>query len=340
MAKPFEPGEKLFLVHTGEEVTVLRVENNKSLVYVELDGDEIPVDLEFLTYKPPAPKEKQQVAPPVMPARPTAPALAKPDLETGVSLAFEPVPDHGEIHSFRVLLVNGFKEALEVKMQFLLHQTERFSVKESVSPQSALLLGHLLFDELNEMPSASIRLFGKYQNLLFDQQLKIKGGRLFKQHYLEPLLGVMVYGLRLLDTYPQPKAVPAVETVLPRRNWTVDPEQLRHMMLSSAVVKDEPLVAVSEEIDLHLSALRKDHTHFPKEEMLHYQLQECEKAIDRAMAAGLSHYFIIHGKGKGRLREAVHALLRQHPGVKEFHHRYHPRYEFGATEVIFIRHSG
>jgi DNA mismatch repair protein MutS2 len=41
-----------------------------------------------------------------------------------------------------------------------------------------------------------------------------------------------------------------------------------------------------------------------------------DKYLDAAVAAGLQRARIIHGKGSGRLRAAVHELLTSHPHVK------------------------
>ncbi|MBI3328989.1 MAG: endonuclease MutS2 [Nitrospinae bacterium] len=45
-------------------------------------------------------------------------------------------------------------------------------------------------------------------------------------------------------------------------------------------------------------------------------LPHVDKYLDRALAAGLQRVRIIHGKGSGRLRAAVHQLLTTHPQVK------------------------
>lgn len=45
-------------------------------------------------------------------------------------------------------------------------------------------------------------------------------------------------------------------------------------------------------------------------------LPQVDKYLDRASAAGLPRVRIIHGKGSGRLREAIHQLLTSHPQVK------------------------
>jgi DNA mismatch repair protein MutS2 len=47
-------------------------------------------------------------------------------------------------------------------------------------------------------------------------------------------------------------------------------------------------------------------------------LPHLEKYLDEAVAAGLQRVRIIHGKGSGRLRAAVHELLTSHPQVKAF----------------------
>ena len=47
-------------------------------------------------------------------------------------------------------------------------------------------------------------------------------------------------------------------------------------------------------------------------------LPSLDKYLDEAVAAGLQRLRIIHGKGSGRLRAAVHELLTSHPQVKAF----------------------
>jgi DNA mismatch repair protein MutS2 len=47
-------------------------------------------------------------------------------------------------------------------------------------------------------------------------------------------------------------------------------------------------------------------------------LSHLEKYLDDAVAAGLQRVRIIHGKGSGRLRAAVHELLTSHPQVKAY----------------------
>ncbi|MGQ9755248.1 MAG: endonuclease MutS2 [Desulfotomaculales bacterium] len=45
---------------------------------------------------------------------------------------------------------------------------------------------------------------------------------------------------------------------------------------------------------------------------------EADKYIDNAVVAGLTQVYLIHGKGTGALRNALHEMLREDPRVKEF----------------------
>ena len=47
-------------------------------------------------------------------------------------------------------------------------------------------------------------------------------------------------------------------------------------------------------------------------------LIDLERYIDAAFLAGMPFVRIIHGKGTGKLREAVRQALRQNPNVKSF----------------------
>jgi DNA mismatch repair protein MutS2 len=62
-------------------------------------------------------------------------------------------------------------------------------------------------------------------------------------------------------------------------------------------------------------------------------LMEVEHYLDEAMMAGLTEVFIIHGKGTGKLRSAIHDHLRHHPHVKAYRLGHYGEGEDGVTIV-------
>jgi len=62
-------------------------------------------------------------------------------------------------------------------------------------------------------------------------------------------------------------------------------------------------------------------------------LSRLAKYLDDALLAGASRVRIIHGKGTGALREAVHDFLHQHRYVSSFHLADPSAGGAGATEV-------
>ena len=87
------------------------------------------------------------------------------------------------------------------------------------------------------------------------------------------------------------------------------------------------------EIDLHIKALHADPASLSGEEMLFCQLRACEQFLQDAIMCGAGTVYIIHGVGKGRLRDEISRLLRTYREVKTFKNEYHAKYGFGATEV-------
>ncbi|MEA3442226.1 MAG: Smr/MutS family protein [Chloroflexota bacterium] len=60
--------------------------------------------------------------------------------------------------------------------------------------------------------------------------------------------------------------------------------------------------------------------------------------LDDAFMAGLPAVRIVHGKGTGTLRRAVHEVLAQHPLVKSYHLSDYGEGDYGVTIVELARH--
>ena len=60
---------------------------------------------------------------------------------------------------------------------------------------------------------------------------------------------------------------------------------------------------------------------------------EADRFIDNAVLMGLERVTLIHGKGTGALRAAIHQHLRTHPSVKSYRLGAYGEGEAGVTIV-------
>ncbi|MFN8278126.1 MAG: Smr/MutS family protein [Chitinophagales bacterium] len=89
------------------------------------------------------------------------------------------------------------------------------------------------------------------------------------------------------------------------------------------------------EVDLHVNGNDFKNGNRGGQYPIEYQLELFEKALDAAVAAGKWELRIIHGNGSGKLKAAIHQMLRNNRFVKSFNSDYHPKYGFGSTVVYF-----
>ena len=90
------------------------------------------------------------------------------------------------------------------------------------------------------------------------------------------------------------------------------------------------------ELDLHIEVLSSEDNKITNSQILQLQMKKFEAYMEEAVRQGVERVFIIHGIGKGHLRNLITATLIRNPNVITFKNEFHPRYGHGATEVIFI----
>jgi DNA mismatch repair protein MutS2 len=67
-------------------------------------------------------------------------------------------------------------------------------------------------------------------------------------------------------------------------------------------------------------------------------LWRLDQYLNDAFMAGLSSVRIVHGKGTGKLRRAVHDSLTRHPLVKSYRLSDYGEGDYGVTIVELINH--
>lgn len=89
------------------------------------------------------------------------------------------------------------------------------------------------------------------------------------------------------------------------------------------------------EVDLHIEKLYPNCSTLGASQILQIQLREFQKALDLAIATHQEALVLIHGVGKGVLKNEIHIILDQTKWVKRYVNQYDNRYGYGATEVFF-----
>lgn len=134
-----------------------------------------------------------------------------------------------------------------------------------------------------------------------------------------------------------------VKKVKKKREYTgyssteFDPEVLRmYMMGATNPGFSNKIESNCEVIDLHLENVSTGRGAVAPHDALFVQLDKFEEALDRAIASGKFEFRVVHGFGKGKLKEEIHKILAKHPQVRSYTNDYHSRYGHGST-IIYLK---
>ncbi|MEN9339175.1 MAG: hypothetical protein RIQ62_487, partial [Bacteroidota bacterium] len=89
------------------------------------------------------------------------------------------------------------------------------------------------------------------------------------------------------------------------------------------------------ELDLHIEKLVPQPHSLASREILSIQIKAFQQALDLAIATQQSTIILIHGIGKGTLKQEIHKLLNQTKEVSRYVNEFDSRYGYGATKVFF-----
>src|SRR5579871_4711273 len=98
-----------------------------------------------------------------------------------------------------------------------------------------------------------------------------------------------------------------------------DPEVLKSYMTGATTPSLSQRMEKSDDlIDLHLEKHEVGKSKIPPQDALFLQLEKFEYALDNAIAAGKLEMRVIHGLGKGKLKEEIYKLLEKHPHLRSY----------------------
>lgn len=331
----FSIGDKVILKRTGEEGHIVSYINDK-MVEVEINHTTFPVYLDdvdhpylkWFTEKKKPQKVKANIEQiPVEKTKQRTQRLAK-----GVYLSFMPEFKPNEMEDIvdylKVFLLNELPDAIQFTYDVkLLHQSE-FRHEGKLHPFGHLYLHNVPFEDMNDQPRFQWQVSDADNKELAEQEgiVRIRPAKLFDQvnemlQKNEPSFSYLLFE----DFKPKAKK----EKQEPKQ-VVLEKPQVSHF---SKLLTDMPKY----ELDLHIEKLVSSIQGLSNADMLLIQLETLQKYLNLAIEHRQEQMIIIHGRGKGVLKDEVHKMLKQTPEVKKFVNEWQGQYGFGATVVHFKR---
>lgn len=334
----FSIGDKVVLKHTDEEGVVTGYVNNE-MFEVDVDGVTFPVHKDELDHpylkwftekKIPQPKK---VVPEQLPVEKTK--LRKPRLATGIYLSYMPEYKLEEMEDvvdiLKVYLLNETNKEVQYRYQSTLQNEPYFEHEGKLHPFGHVYLHSIPYENMNDLPRFNWWLDDMEDADMAPEkgQLKIRPQKLF-QHIDNCLANnEPSFNYQLIEDFKpiqivKEKELPAMAAGKP---FSAVPTQKKKRYASS--------LSAQTEVDLHIEQLVSSTRGMSNADMLMIQLSALDTHLRMAINARQERLVVIHGLGKGKLRDEVHRLLSTTKEVKRYTNDYQGKYGFGATEVWF-----
>ena len=341
---PFQIGDRVELIATGKPGTIAALLPG-GRVEVRLDGG-----LGHLPAPPDALRPLTGSSAPASDPKPTAltetsstPSQQSPAGPGGVQLAFDPSFDaEGNPETYQLYLLNGSPHRLLYEVKVKTGETQRFQKFGPLAPRAKLNLTRIDYSWLNERLSVEMDLRAAVEGGTGPRHfhvLRVKPKQFFNNYREVPSLSRGAHLFTLFERIDTRSVADRAEQTSLRE---LTRAQLRQSGKGAAPAPPPPptndpaaRAAFNDVLDLHLSALVKDPATIARDRALETQLRAFDRYMDQALRMDVPQVYIIHGVGDGVLKAAIHKRLQTVPFVRHFHNSYHPRYGYGATEVLF-----
>jgi hypothetical protein len=311
----FSIGDKILLKRTGEEGHVVAF-MGKDMVEIDLGGTIFPVYIEdidhpylkWFTEKSPA--KKKATFPQQLPVE-KLPASVK-RMAKGVYLSFIPefiTEDMEEVVSHvRIFLLNELPFNIKFVYDARFAEGSLFRHEGGLQSFGNMYLHSIPYADMNDQPRFNWSVYGP-ENTEADGILRIKPAKLF-DHVTAIQQGNDSSFSYLLAAELQEKKKPEPMFV---------PPVIQHKVTTAGGIHvPEP---PRYEIDLHIEKLRNNPRGLSNAEIVKIQLDTLEHYLQLAIVHRQDRLIVIHGLGKGRLRDEVHNILKANAAVARYKKR-------------------
>ncbi len=307
-------GDIVRSIHSGEEGVVRKIQAN-NIVEIEIEDDFIIpfVKSELVVVSSEEAKHFKGEEDDVAPVSPTKTKhKAKPKSEDGVFLC---INEDEKRYSFYIVNNTSYP------LVYSSYHQETFLDCNKVNSKSTSLIVVKDYNFLQNSPTIVTNFTkcpSKGKPLSFEIKTHLSAKKIFKNKQDLPIIG----GKGMLFQLDQ-----SLTNVIDKPQLS---QHISHTEQKEEIVIDSS--EVSNQVDLHVNKLnigdRKDH------EILAYQLLTFERALDNAIAFGLSDITFIHGVGNGVLRKEIHKKLSDKKQLFEYYKDVQKeKFGYGATYV-------
>lgn len=336
----FQQGDKVILVHSGEEGEIVDF-INREMALIDVDGVRFPVYLDQIdfpyfkrfTAKPKEEKVRPKIFVDQIRKEKQAP---KYKVGEGVWLAFLPVFDKDVfdddvVEYFKLYLVNQTDLHLDFHYKLMLQGSLGFELKNTILPLQDFYVHDVPFEQLNDSPrfdvEFSLHVPDKKRASHVETSLKLKAKQIFQKIEEIRLKHEAHFTYQLLLEYPE-----RVEEEKPDLTKLAN---AGFRIYEHGKVNRQHLEPARTVVDLHIEKLTDQWKGLSNAAIIDLQLKTFEKYYELALLHHQQQLIIIHGVGTGKLRDEIHDLLRLKKEVKSFVNQFHPSFGFGATEIYF-----
>jgi hypothetical protein len=335
----FQIGDKVLVLHSNEEGEVIDIINEK-MVMVEVRGVRFPAyidQLDFPYFKRfsekklfPAKKEKRYVED--VRKEKTMPRERVVD---GVWISFLPKFETDEfgddvVETLKIHLINRTEQAYNFIYRLQFFGKTDFELQNELLPFNDFYVHDIPFSDMNDSPTFAIEFslpkLEKLKAEYYETTLRLKPKQLFDKIEEIQQKGEATFAYRLFENYPNRTQEEKLDLgKLSAKGMKVyDLKEVRRHLPPARTV-----------VDLHIEKLADNWERMSNMEILDIQLREFEKWYELALAHRQPSLIVIHGVGKGILRNEIHDILRMKKEVKSFVNQYHSSFGYGATEIFF-----
>ncbi len=267
----------------------------------------------------------------------------------GILLLFEPkytAVRSGEVKEYAIFLVNASPYAVVLELDWVIADGVVFSKDTKIEARAIESIGTMPNDELNELPQVDYTLRAVTTEGLgaeYAKTLKIKAQQFFKAQKYLPFWEAPTVHQYVLLTLEEVKNTDGAKKSNNEQLAQYTKNLLRERRHAQAqadlhrafdhVPSVQEFASFVNEIDLHIEIIANDHARMTNTEIIQTQLRAYEAFMSKSIRLHVPKVYIIHGIGKGRLKELIHARLRRNNEVVSFKNEYFQKYGWGATEV-------